>query len=476
MCAKRYIETKTEDAHCMFCKVKWNRKFLHNNFEKTYISTDYKTARENILFEREIGMLPATQPFVEKEIEIEKKREELTELDKIRSEMNKKFFDKIREIELLKNSKHVEKKKYVRKCPNNSCQGFLSTQLKCDLCDIWVCGECREIKGDSRDAEHVCNPEILETVKLLNQDTKPCPSCSAMIYKIEGCNQMFCTECHVAFNWNTLRIETGLIHNPHFFEWQRRQHTVVERNPNDVLCGRELDNYIFSKIQGKIMEEYNKNSIENGMFENYLLNIVLKNDPEFYDKAKHHMKLHKFSRVNTDEYYCHKEYFSVITRTYKHYRTQLDEYNRMMKVFSELPIAIYSKKIEQLSSIVRETIHIRQVEMRRWDNMDRLNSNLDLRINFMRNKITENDFKTVVQKRDKETQRNIECGNVLRMYTSCMTDLVYRINDNIGTYENILEEMHELRKYTNQCLQDILITYNSTMKHHVNEGFVYCIK
>lgn len=94
----------------------------------------------------------------------------------------------------------------------------------------------------------------------------------------------------------------------------------------------------------------------------------------------------------------------------------------------------------------------------------------------MRNKVTDDEFKFIVQKRDKESQRNIECGNVLRMYISCMTDLVYRIYDDTETYEPVLDEMHELRKYTNQCLQNILTTYNSSMKHHINEGFIYCLK
>jgi len=478
-CVKRYIETKTEDVHCMYCKIKWNRDFVHKNFEKTYIIKDYKTYRENILFEREVGMLPATQPFVEKEIEIEQKREELLELDKIRNQLNQKYYEKIREIDTLKNNRQVEKKKYVRKCPNNSCQGFLSTQLKCELCNVWVCSECREIKGQARDAEHSCNPDILETVKLLINDTKPCPSCSAMIYKIEGCNQMFCTECHVAFDWNSLRIETGTIHNPHYFEWQRRRNNeMVERNPNDVLCGRELDNFIFSRIQDKIMGEYNNTSniVPNNMFNNFILFIVENNDPEFLETARYQLKVYKNLSMNKTPYHCHKECFINMMRIYKHYRKDQQRLDLIIKLLGEIRIAVFSKKIEQISNIIRETIHIRHIEMRRWDTMDRLNNNLDLRINFMRNKVTEDEFKFTVQKRDKESQRNIECGNVLRMYISCMTDLVYRIYDDIETYEPILDEMHELRKYTNQCLQNILVTYNSSMKHHINEVFVYCLK
>jgi len=47
----------------------------------------------------------------------------------------------------------------------------------------------------------------------------------------------FCIDCHTAWNWNTGRIERGIVHNPHFFEWQRRHGGRVERNPQDIVCG-----------------------------------------------------------------------------------------------------------------------------------------------------------------------------------------------------------------------------------------------
>jgi hypothetical protein len=65
---------------------------------------------------------------------------------------------------------------------------------------------------------------------------------------------MWCTQCHTAFSWRTGDIETR-IHNPHFYEWQRRTNGgVAPRVPGDVphQCGQDqlLTQYDFRHIIG----------------------------------------------------------------------------------------------------------------------------------------------------------------------------------------------------------------------------------
>jgi hypothetical protein len=53
---------------------------------------------------------------------------------------------------------------------------------------------------------------------------------------VRNCNQMWCTECHATFDWVSGRETfTNNIHNPHYFEWVRRNNNgVVPRNQLDV--------------------------------------------------------------------------------------------------------------------------------------------------------------------------------------------------------------------------------------------------
>jgi len=48
---------------------------------------------------------------------------------------------------------------------------------------------------------------------------------------------MWCPDCHTAFDWNTMRIETGKIHNPHDYEFQRNGGGQGNRENGDIPCG-----------------------------------------------------------------------------------------------------------------------------------------------------------------------------------------------------------------------------------------------
>jgi hypothetical protein len=138
-----------------------------------------------------------------------------------------------------------EKFKYVAHCPKNDCNGYVNEKWRCGLCNQKTCGKCHQSKMSKKEKNyvaHVCKKDDVETAGLLAKDTKPCPGCSVPIFKIGGCSQMYCTSCHTAFDWATGAIETGTVHNPHYYEFQRQQNGgVAPRVRGDVRCGGAPD-------------------------------------------------------------------------------------------------------------------------------------------------------------------------------------------------------------------------------------------
>ena len=240
-CVQTYLLSMSSDPHCMNCKNLWTRDFIDESCTKVFRDGKLKNHRETILFERERCLLPQTQEAASRVVQarnidklIDQQRELIQEISRT---INKLESDKWR----LRNGATTdqvasgEKRIFVRKCPVNECRGFLSTRWKCQICENNICQECNEIKKPNE--EHTCDPNNVETVKMLAKDTKPCPKCGTMIFKISGCSQMWCPDCHTAFDWNTMRIETGRIHNPHFYEFQRKGGGPAPRENGDIPCG-----------------------------------------------------------------------------------------------------------------------------------------------------------------------------------------------------------------------------------------------
>lgn len=156
-----------------------------------------------------------------------------------------------------------EKKKFIRRCTRSECQGFLSTAWKCEMCEYYSCNKCFQTKTKKYDDPHECTKEDLETAELIKKDCKPCPNCGEFIMKISGCQQIWCVSCKTPWDWNTGKVETtGVIHNPHYYEWLRRNGNAAPRNPADVPCGGFPNYWELVRMPRGL-----KNSVANRYFE-----------------------------------------------------------------------------------------------------------------------------------------------------------------------------------------------------------------
>jgi len=234
------------EPRCMSpeCKKIWSLEFASKNLGNSF-NNKYRERRASILFDREKSLLPGTQQLVKRVKKTEKRKlkiKKYNEQIKLYKDEIKNITKKVRELidtgDYTKDIKGKPEKKFIQKCPVDECKGFLSTSLKCGICSTYTCKDCHLPKKGKNDDEHKCDPGTVETIKLLKNDTKPCPSCSIPIYKISGCDQMYCVECHTAFSWKKGTIEKGVVHNPHYYEMQRRlNHGRPVRRDIGMGCG-----------------------------------------------------------------------------------------------------------------------------------------------------------------------------------------------------------------------------------------------
>jgi len=404
------------------CAKEWSRKFLRENFTNVFLTSKFKEHMEDLLFDQEKALMPATQPLVEEKIRKMNITKQMNEIDKLINDLYKQKRELEHNLRYGVNvsaSEKEERAKFVRQCPATGCRGFLSTQWKCGICEQWTCPDCHELKGMERDCEHTCDPNNVETAKMLAKDSKPCPKCQSMIFKIEGCDQMWCTQCHTAFSWKTGRLEKN-IHNPHYYEWQRKNGGLA-RAAGDIECGRDLTHYTVDRI-----------------------NAVAKKHPDLY----------------------------------KVERRERETYSYGIKRKENISVDIYSELIKMLHRLIRNIIHVVRVELLNFQT-DYVVRNQDLRIRYLEGGISENEFKNQIQRNDKKNKKNTEVAQVIQLANTAVTDIIYRIIDDLDksiagkhNLNKLVKEFGEIIQYCNNIFKDISFTY-STVHYGFNGEFEF---
>lgn len=237
-CVKSFLLGNHDaDPKCMSCKIGWNYDFLMKNTEANFYEKEYRDYRANIFLEREKSLLPNLLEQAARKKRDTQLEEQLKDYRKQIKELKKKIDDTNRE---LKNNRSAvvqekkEKSELISHCPYDQCKGYLNSNYVCALCDKKSCKTCRQ-----QEHENDCDKNVVETLKLLARDTKNCPNCKIPINKIDGCDQMYCVKCHTPFSWTTGKIETGRIHNPHYYEYLRK-HGEIKREEGDIPCGGQV--------------------------------------------------------------------------------------------------------------------------------------------------------------------------------------------------------------------------------------------
>jgi hypothetical protein len=271
-CVRKYlIGNPLSQAHCMSCKKHFNLLFLVQKLSKLWVYNIYKPQIFNVLVDIQISKLAESMPEAEKRKKIADLKQELSILhdekkqlfsgSRMYAYMKLEFDDKIKYCVIEKKEDDIkkeiatlstlkERKIFTVPCSYNDCKGMLSMQYNCGLCNRSTCKDCREPRSED---EHKCNPDNVSTRQAILKETRPCPSCNTRIYKIEGCDQMWCTSCKTPFSWTTgNKVPTSeRIHNPHAIDFFKQNGAPV-RAPGDLICGGLIPRIQYLKIEDEI--------------------------------------------------------------------------------------------------------------------------------------------------------------------------------------------------------------------------------
>jgi hypothetical protein len=278
-CCRSYLLQTTTEPHCMNCKIQWNDDFLIDNLNRNFWTKDLKNHQKKLLLDIEKSRLQENVVDAKCELELKK-------CDVIEHEINEKIIKlklKLDSVSTKKNRlkyqrrfyrindngdlvfggsddlsdeelKNKQRSKFIMKCTLNDCPGFLSPKYKCSICENYTCKDCLEQVGAFENFEnHTCKKENIESAQLIRKETKNCPNCGVSIFKIDGCDQMWCVQCQTTFSWKTGKIETGKVHNPHYYEYLRRNGKTIPRDPQDIVCGGYVRYNDFNRLFKKIL-------------------------------------------------------------------------------------------------------------------------------------------------------------------------------------------------------------------------------
>jgi hypothetical protein len=335
------------------------------------------------------------------------------------------------------------------------------------------------MKGATQDTPHVCNADNLASAKLIDAETRACPKCGARVYKISGCNQMFCTACNdCAFDWVTGRIET-VIHNPHYYEFQRQLHGgQAPRVPGDILCGREIDNMTTTVVSNLFpAESITRNMI---VWRNLHKDVINGTVPTTMAAAATVQPMSGKDRW--DRFYadCISNANSLMeegakkqTWTDQIANLLMDPLTLRLKERMRIERMILFRKM-QVQEICRIIIEIRYMLLPQY-RIDPLRYNEELGVKYLLGEFTEQEFATALQRADKRMQKSRDIQNILTMVLTTSTDIIFRFADHLRQTEAskrpynevterdfaILDEIRELFHYANRCISVVAKTYQS---------------
>ena len=426
-CFQSYLLNSPLTVPCMHCRSGLSDDFIISNTTTKWRLSVYKSYKEQILLDVEKAKLPESQKYA---VAVKEAKYLLVSLEKQLVALYgmpycliEKNVDAIREniavcqriIDTYGKEVVVEadNKIIVKACPVGHCRGFLSGDFSCGLCKTGVCIDCHEIKVDG----HLCKTDNVASVKALAKEAKPCPSCASNISKIDGCDQMWCTQCQTTFSWRTGLKELGRVHNPHFYEWMRRN-GGMPREAGDE-CGPPHIDYFWMLFGVDVNIKYDIMRSRWRKYNDYKIAAAAAGGHRLREEPNKEFEAPKFQGI------CSTEPMALAN------------------------LLVYHQAIGHRVANI--------------DGLQHPEDNHDLRVKFLLDDIDEIKFKTEIQKRAKSNQKRRAITQLNNMLALASNDLFHTyystlkaaarasLEERLKVHQDFNKMMMELIKYANNC-------------------------
>ncbi len=250
-CFKQYLINSDINVSCMFSecqetKNKLSLQFIILNTDIKWMVNTYKKYLMQLLFIEEKAKMNETQDAVISYMEAFKiLHKSYSSYDHLTYEFKEQMFANANacissygkgweNFDFLSGeSRPIESFSGITyPCTSGGCIGIVSNNI-CRICNTDYCKDCHEKITNNY---HNCDPDLIATIKIIFSGGKPCPKCAVIISKVDGCDQMFCTQCHTTFSWTTGGVRNEARHNPHYFEWLDSLKKKVPEKIKDHEC------------------------------------------------------------------------------------------------------------------------------------------------------------------------------------------------------------------------------------------------
>lgn len=422
-CYRTYITGNMQDAHCMSCRQTWSRDVLTATFPPSWVNGAYKKHRETILVEREKQLLPESQTLVHNyrmakqyRTSVDTKQQELRVLKRKIDDVSRQIWNDRHRAERYEyngfrgvanpNAPTDQKKRaeFLCPCPADTCRGFMGPEMVCGVCNIKACVQCGVVLPVEPDDETGASGSAPHTCN---------PDVLASFKAIKKQTKP-CPKCAVP----TFKI-SGCAQM-----WCTECQTTWDWNSGDIVKGVIHNPHYFA---------YMREKSNNGEIPRQPGDGPLNCDRQRFPSA-----------------------WDVTRACREHLESQYADMDKTSPYYLAANL-----ETGRLSSIQRKLMHIHEVEIPGLRHRYRNTDNADLRLKYLINDITEEDFKIQLQRREKKREKDVACRDIYQMACDTGRDVLWEFVMKERTFKDTLKELDDIRLYANRHLVDVRDKYKN---------------